>query len=147
MSDRAAKRPRNDDRCYHGTSNGDGHTVAVELFQPKGEPGKPIGMLPADGPAGGFNWGFIGTGTNTTAKAILTDALGYVPSQRLWQDFADDVLSQCPAEFRLRRGAVLRWVRGWAAEGGVVNLPAVLADLPPIDHTAYDRRPAKGDAS
>lgn len=127
---------RNDDRCYHGSGKS---LILVELFNAKGSDPEVLSQLVPNGPAGEFNWGYIGTGTNTAAKAILADALGYEPSQRLWQDFADDVLSQCLAEFRLRRGAVLRWVRGWAAGYGMTELPEVLQKLPPINHTAYRR--------
>ncbi|WP_433730953.1 DUF6166 domain-containing protein [Actinoplanes sp. CA-051413] len=136
MSSTAPAWSRTDDRCYHGTDNS---RISVELFTAKRSDPEVLGQLAPNGPAGEFSWGYIGTGTNTSAKAILSDALGYEPTQQLWQDFADDVLSQCPAEFRLRRGAVLRWVRGWADGYGIANLPEPLRALPPIDHTAYRR--------
>lgn len=131
---------RNDDRCYHGVSS---REIVVELFAAKADDPEVIGRLVPNGPAGEFNWGYIGTGPNTAGKAILSDALGSEPTQRLWQDFADDVLSQCAAEFRLRRGAVLRWVRGWAAQHNITSLPDVLANLPPIDYTGFDRHPQR----
>jgi hypothetical protein len=136
MSDTSRVWTRIDDRCYHGTGTS---LILVELFNPKRSDPEMLSRLVPNGPAGEFSWGYIGTGTNTSAKAILADALGYEPTQRLWQDFADDVLSQCPAEFRLRRGAVLRWARGWAEGYGVTELPEVLRDLPPVSHTAYSR--------
>ncbi len=40
-------------------------------------------------------------------------------------------------EFRLRRGAVLRWVRGWYAEQQITDLPAAVATLPPINRGDY----------
>lgn len=132
------------DRCYHGVDGVDGATIAVELFEAKGVATPTVlRELTPNGPAGEFNWGYIGTGTNTSAKAILDDALGYEPGQQLLQDFSDDVLSQATTEFRLRRGAVLRWVLGWATSRGNTNLPGVLNDLPPIDHTAYGLRPTR----
>ena len=48
-------------------------------------------------------------------------------------DFCWDVRSQLCEEWRLRRGAVLRWVRGWYAERGITALPQAVAQLPPID--------------
>ena len=47
-------------------------------------------------------------------------------------DFTWDVTSQLCEEWRLRRGAVLRWVRDWYAEHGITGLPAAAAQLPPI---------------
>lgn len=97
---------------------------------------------------GGFNWGYNGTGPLRAAAAILADALslgdpadcGMDPfSPRpdtilitLRGDFTWDVTSQLCEEWRLRRGAVLRWVRGWYAEHGITGIPAAAAQLPPI---------------
>jgi hypothetical protein len=93
----------------------------------------------------GFGWGYNGGGTSATAAAILADALDLDPDEfdlieaddetleSLREDFCTDVLAVCADEFRLRRGAVLRWVRGWYAQHGVTDLPSAVADLPPVD--------------
>jgi hypothetical protein len=53
------------------------------------------------------------------------------------------VLSQFCDEFRIRRGAVLRWVRGWCAERGIDKLPVAVRRLPPISRMGYEPRPEK----
>ena len=116
-----------------GTTERQGVAVLRELAEPAG---------------GGFNWGYNGTGPLRAAAAILADALslgdpadcGMDPfSPRpdtilitLRGDFTWDVTSQLCEEWRLRRGAVLRWVRGWYAEHGITGIPAAAAQLPPI---------------
>jgi hypothetical protein len=92
--------------------------------------------------------GYNGGGTSRVAAVILADALDLIdpveggialsshPQHetlvRLREAFCEDVLSQMCDEFRLRRGAVLRWARGWYAQKGITDLPAALADLPPV---------------
>src|SRR5687768_13722554 len=88
-----------------------------------------------------MGWGYNGSGTSAAASAILTDALGQEPSVDLREDFCEDVLSQFMDEWRLRRGVVLRWVRGWCAEHGVESLPAAVAQLPPVDSHRYEQPP------
>lgn len=78
-----------------------------------------------------FGWGYNGTGTSAAARAILADATGVEPSDDLREDFAADVLTYMCDEWRLRQGAVLRWVRGWYAEHGISPLPSSVANLPP----------------
>jgi hypothetical protein len=78
-----------------------------------------------------FGWGYNGTGTSAAARAILADAMGVEPSDDLREDFAADVLTYLCDEWRLRQGAVLRWVRGWYAEHGISSLPSSVANLPP----------------
>ncbi len=78
-----------------------------------------------------FGWGYNGTGTSAAARAILVDAMGVEPSDDLREDFAADVLTYMCDEWRLRQGAVLRWVRGWYAEHGTSPLPSSVANLPP----------------
>ncbi len=78
-----------------------------------------------------FGWGYNGTGTSAAARAILVDAIGVEPSDDLREDFAADVLTYMCDEWRLRQGAVLRWVRGWYAEHGTSPLPSSVANLPP----------------
>jgi hypothetical protein len=97
---------------------------------------------------GGFGWGHDGIGTSRAAAAILADALDLgsdidragisvaasYPKDTvlvgLREEFCSDVLSQCCDEFRLHRRAVLRWARGWYAQRGITDLPAVVADTP-----------------
>lgn len=107
---------------------------------------------------GGFYWGYNGGGPARAATAILADALnpdGPVPSGldptaatqdatlgALRSDFCWDVLSQLCEEWRLRRDAVLRWVRGWYAEHGLPDLPQAAAQLPPANpHRRKPRTP------
>jgi hypothetical protein len=92
----------------------------------------------------GFGWGYNGGGPGRAAAAVLDDALelGGLGSNgvfrdrildRLRYDFCWDVMSQMCGEWRLRRGVVLRWVRGWYAEHGITSLPRAAAGLPPAD--------------
>ena len=53
--------------------------------------------------------------------------------EQLRVDFCCDVLRHLCEEWRLSRGTVLRWVRGWYAEHGITALPQAVAQLPPID--------------
>ncbi|MER5322391.1 DUF6166 domain-containing protein [Streptosporangium roseum] len=78
-----------------------------------------------------FTWGYTKTGPHATGLAVLADALGQEPSKDLLEAFVDDVVSQFPNEWRMRRGAVLRWARGWYAQHNIDILPAALRDLPP----------------
>jgi len=78
-----------------------------------------------------FGWGHNGVGTGVAARAILADAMGIEPNDDLREDFAADVLAYMCDEWRLRRGAILRWVRGWYAEHGIDRLPPAVANLPP----------------
>ena len=114
---------------------------------------------PADG---GFGWGCNGTGPLRAAPAILADALSLGdPADRgpdpfpprpdatlttLRGDFTWDVTSQLCEEWRLRRGAVLRWVRDWYAEHGITGLPAAAAQLPPISPIHAPARTGPGPA-
>lgn len=95
---------------------------------------------------GGFNWGYSGSGPGRAADAILADALGLGDPwtcgfnggpadpvlQGLSVDFASDVMAQFCSQWRLSRGGVLRWCRGWYAQQGVNDLPAALVDLPEL---------------
>lgn len=90
-----------------------------------------------------FGWGYNGGGTSAAALVILRDALGEEPSQQLREDFCEDVLSQFCDEYRIRRGAVLRWVRGWYAQRGAEDLPGAVRRLPPISRMDYAPRPPR----
>jgi len=90
-----------------------------------------------------MGWGYDGSGTSAAAHAILTDAMGIEPASQLREHFCEDVLAVVCDEFRLRRGAVLRWVRGWYAQHGVDILPQILTDLPPIEADGYGPRPPR----
>lgn len=64
-------------------------------------------------------WGYHGTGTSAADHAILTDAMGVELGNELREDFAAEFSPPYPFdEWRLRRGAVLRWVVGWYTEPG-----------------------------
>ncbi|GAA2614254.1 hypothetical protein SMC26_24130 [Actinomadura fulvescens] len=136
-----------EDRVYHGFRSEDGGSlIDVELaeFGPTERTGVYVlRTLEESAEVGGnrFGWGYNGGGTSAAAHEILADALGQKPSERLREDFCEDVLSQMSTEFRLRRGAVLRWVRGWAAEHEAQGLPPAVEQLPPIDRSAYGKRP------
>jgi hypothetical protein len=110
----------------------------------------PVVLRELAGPAyGGFNWGYTGSGPERAAAAILADALslgdpvacgldpaGAITPDRtlgmLRYDFCWDVVSQLAGEWRLRRGALLRWARGWYAQRELTDLPRAVARLPSI---------------
>jgi hypothetical protein len=99
-------------------------------------------------PHGGFLWGYTGGSPARAAEALLTDALGLPAldvldktgpkmgydtlSVRLRNDFTFDVMSQLSDDWRLRRGAVLRWVRGWYAEHDLDRVPEIVLTPPVI---------------
>lgn len=151
-------RAREDDRTYHGIDHPDGQAAArifVEAAQygpTEREIAQRDGRLCLwelhafdEERGGGFGWGYNGGGTSRAAAAILADALDEPQERydfptsvdrvadRLREDFCQDVLSQLCGEWRLRRGAVLRWARGWYAQQGITSLPPALADLPPVN--------------
>jgi hypothetical protein len=75
--------------------------------------------------SGGFGWGYNGGGTSRAAAVILADALNLGDPVkcgmlvRLREAFCLDVLSQMCKEFRLRRGAVLRWPAASKSSRGI----------------------------
>ena len=99
-------------------------------------------------PYGGFLWGYTGGSPAQAAEALLTDALALPTldtldktgptmghdtlSVRLRNDFTFDVMSQLGDEWRLRRGAVLRWVRGWYVEHDLDRPPRIVLSPPAI---------------
>lgn len=139
------KWPQDDDRCYHGSRDEAGNArITVERPNTHKGDGEEIRVLQPADPMVEFEWDYLGSGPNAAATAILTDALGAEPEQRLYLAFAADFLAYCGREFRLRQGAVLRWARGWYAQRGLTGpdgLPEVLRNLPPVDRAGYDRRP------
>ncbi len=132
-----------EDVCY------DGRGQRVWVFTTQSgwtdrEGKEPLRELQAPDPVIGFHWGFDGSDPMQVAKAILADALAGEPSHRLAWAFRDEFVSQFPAEFRMRRGAILRWVRGYACELGQHDVPA---ELPPVllsDDAYRRRRPSEG---
>lgn len=152
------------DRTYHGIPAQhddieDGVPARILVEHPESGPtqrqnGKVLRELAVGADELGFGWGYNGGGTSQAAAAVLADALNIdielieFPAGtdrllcRLREDFCEDVLSQLCDEWRLRRGAVLRWVRGWYAQYGLRDLPAAVAELPRIhfDDT-LDARP------
>jgi len=86
-----------------------------------------------------FGWGYNGTGTSSTAAAVLADALeidietisfaGERPDETLAdlrEAFCAEVLTDLYDEWRLNRRAVLRWVADWFHQRGVSDVPAIL---------------------
>jgi hypothetical protein len=149
--------PAGYDWTYHGTWDQGGvddrARIAVEhtAFGPT-ERATAMVLRELAAAPGGFGWGCNGGGPARAAAAVLDDALelgglgssGIFPDHtldRLRYDFCWDVMSQMCDEWRLRRGAVLRWVRGWYAEHGITNLPRAAAGLPSADPTRVGRRP------
>lgn len=141
--------PTGYDWTYHGTwpkgAADDGARITVEqtVFGPT-ERAETAVLRTLPVPLGGFGWGYNGGSPARAAGAILDDALdlGVVDSNglfedrtlaRLRSDFCWDVLTQMADEWRLRRSAVLRWVRGWYTEHGIMSLPRAVAELAPAD--------------
>lgn len=142
-----------DDWAYHGigpTGSADGaaHIVVEDtVFGLTERKGIPVLRELATPAYGGFSWGYAGGGPARAAAAVLADALGLGDPDscglgalrpgdvltRLSIDFCWDVMIQLCDEWRLRRGAILRWIRGWYAEQGIPNLPPAAVQLPPCD--------------
>lgn len=164
-------RPRRSlyDWAYHGTglvmSADDRAHILVEdvVFGTTERQGVAVLRELAEPPGGGFNWGYNGTGPLRAAAAILADALSlgdptncgmdpFSPQPdttliALRGDFTWDVTSQLCEEWRLRRGAVLRWVHDWYAEHGITGLPAAVAQLPPLSPYSQASADRAGGAS
>lgn len=111
------------DWTYHGV---DGETGVITVMTTQHGPterersSRKLRVIKADwhGPLG---WGYQGGSPGRTAHALLTDALAVdrdEVAQDLIRTFLTDVVSNLTHEFRLRRAAVLRWVRGYYAELG-----------------------------
>ena len=140
--------PYEDDRVYHGIMHdnvpGKRPQILVELaeFGPT-ERAHPIVIRELHPVVANysFGWGHIGGGPNATAEVILRDALGEAPFRPLQLDFCEDVVSLLGSTFYLRRGAVLRWVRGWMAGENTPVAPESTVRLPPVDRERYERRP------
>jgi len=139
------------DWVYHGINPSDDRAhIMVEdvVFGPTERQNVSVLRELPEPAYGGFGWGYNGSGPLWAAAAILADALslgdpascGLDPAApardgtliALRGDFVWDVLSQLCMEWRLRRGAVLRWVRGWYAEHGITDLPRAAVQLPPL---------------
>jgi hypothetical protein len=153
--------PRDDDRTYHGLPHqqtddggwGPRHLqIELTAFGPTERETVTVLRTEHELDAGGFGWGYNGGGTSRAAAVILADALdlgdpvaggialsSYPEDEtfvQLREAFCEDVLSQMCDEFRLRRGAVLRWARGWYAQQGITHVPAAVASLPPVMRSA-----------
>lgn len=142
-----------DDRTYHGIEGDDGvcriYVESSEYGPTEREIAEQKGRLlirelhtPDEEHGAGFGWGYNGGGTSRTAAAVLADALNEPQERydsardelttRFREDFCEDVLAQFCPEWRLSRGAVLRWARGWYAQQGLTPISKVLITLPPI---------------
>jgi hypothetical protein len=113
-----------------------------------------------DPAVGGFHWGYRGSGPTRAAAALLADALTLGDGDS-WErydlgqdalrirtqlriDFLWDVTGVLTPEWRMRRSAVLRWVRGWYADKGIADVPAEATGLPLASPYDYERGPAAG---
>lgn len=153
MFDQNRRWPYDADRTYHGTHNDASDDadqwfrLVVELSEYGPTQRKSSYQLrQLKPPRGtGFGWGYNGGGTSRTAEAILRDALDLDQSEKLSvemrEDFCEDVVAHFTDEFLIRRGAVVRWVRGWAAGRNDIDLPAVVTNPPPVSQYAYQDRP------
>lgn len=154
MFDERSRWTHDDDRIYHGTNNDDSENpndwfrVVVELteFGPtEREASYQLRQLRPPNKDMSFGWGYNGGGTSQTAEAVLRDALNLGPSQdlpvELREDFCEDVVAHFAEEFMVRRGAVIRWIRGWAVDRDDVELPPLVTDPPPVERYAYQPRP------
>jgi hypothetical protein len=109
------------DRVYHGwwteaPGVGD-RVISVEAPQRDYWEGNAVRELGRLGSHAQFHWGYDGGGPMEAAELILCDALGVTDAAgKMRSDFANDFTEIFAPEWRLRRGAVLRWVRGWSAE-------------------------------
>lgn len=141
-----------EDRCYHGVQ---GDTVInkdrearifVELSEYGWTERNPPAVLRELTPIDrfvSFRWGYLGSGPNAAARAILHDALGVEPESWLRLAFTTDWMAQMPNEFRMRRPAILRWARGAAIQAGAAHLPPTVEQLPPVEQRGYGPRPAR----
>ncbi|MGK5682476.1 DUF6166 domain-containing protein [Actinoplanes sp. URMC 104] len=147
MSD-TAKWAYDDDRCYHGIRESDTRNRIVVEHSTYGptERGQatPAYELHSPDPVVELHWGYDGSGPHRAAAAILTDALGWEPSRQMVNAFVMDWLSMASAEFWFRRPAILRWARGLLCQHGQHDLPAPLAELPPVNPLKYQRGPRGG---
>lgn len=140
------------DWIYHGVGrdvSADGRTHLMAERAEVGPSERQHAVVLRELPDDDFYWGYGGDGPNRAAAAILADALGLgdpydcglglagqtqdATFSALRVDFCCDVLRHLCEEWRLSRGTVLRWVRGWYAEHGITALPQAVAQLPPID--------------
>jgi hypothetical protein len=146
-------RPSSDDWTYHGIGpstsvDGQAHILVEQTVFGLTERNDVLVLRELPTPSyGGYAWSYNGGGPARAAAAILADALefgdpgssGLQPGRsadglgRLRRDFCWDVLTQVAGEWRLRRGAILRWVLGWYAENGISGVPAAAMNLPPAD--------------
>ncbi|WP_423717145.1 DUF6166 domain-containing protein [Actinomycetospora cinnamomea] len=125
------------DWTYHGYSLG--HDVDDEPFridvvttQLDGPPDRREHLRSLSREGGPFNWGYEGGGPHNAANAMLADALELDEAPpELVLCYCADVVSQLRSPWRLRRGAVLRYARGWFAEQGSQAMPAALRQIPP----------------
>jgi len=111
---------------YHSGEYDEGHRTWSPR-DPIRYPGEGSGIGPY------FGWGYNGGGTSAAAELILGDATGEQPSFDLREAFCEDILMQLCDNWRLSRGAVLRWVRGWYTEHDKDALmPAPVASPPQL---------------
>jgi hypothetical protein len=143
-------------RVTGDTRRGTAHCGREDDLGPAREKERPgAGELHPDPSLGGFHWGYNGGGPGRAAAAILADAL-LLSDGSPWErcdldrdvlriqtalriDLLWDVTCLLTPEWRMRRSAVLRWVRGWYADKGLADPPAATVGLPPADPYEADR--------
>ena len=138
--DQASARPDplREDRVYHGIKSADGKARILVEYVVFGltERGGAEVVRELHPAYDVFSWGYNGGGPAEAGRAVLADALEVADPDcfgELRGDFCFDIVTQLPAEWRLRRGAVLRWVRGWCAEHDVTRLPHAVTQPPPAN--------------
>src|SRR6266851_805888 len=67
-------------------------------------------------------WPYIGIGRLTPCWPHFV--------RTLREDFCKEVLSQLCDEWRLSRTAILRWVYEWCLQCGIIDVPAVVREMP-----------------
>lgn len=148
------------DWTYHGLPETDAARprIVVErttLGLSEREDVQVLRQLHSDPAFGGFHWGYHGGGPSRAAAAVLADAV-MLGDGDTWErydldrdvlrirtqlrvDFMWDVTCLLTPEWRMRRSAVLRWVRGWYADKGLADPPAEAVGLPPADPYEVER--------
>ncbi len=137
--------PLPEDYTYHGFrgENDVPRIVIEEPKQGKTEHHRVLGEFPSfASPDGGLGWGYDGDGPSRAAAEVLAHALelgavaqsgmAFRPAPqdkvriRMREAFCQEVLTQLPDTWRLRRCVVLRWAHSWYLQQAPDAMPPVL---------------------